>query len=81
MKTLVRRTQKEINEIPIPKYLCNTCNKCIQNRCQVFKRYVEPSYNKCFYHSNYSPIIAEFKPPVNLKEIMEQEEKELQKVG
>ena len=76
------RTNQELNEIPIPKYLCMTCTKCVDTRCKVFNRYVEKTYNRCFYHSNYSPIIAEFKPPENLKEIIELEEQaRLQKVS
>ena len=54
-------------EIKQPKYFCKTCTKCIDKHCTVFKRYVEPDYNRCFNHSNYNPIAANFKPARNLE--------------
>ena len=61
-------------EIPTPKYFCKTCNKCQDKRCQVFNRYVEEN-NRCFYHSNYSPIEAEFVSTVTMKDVIEEMKK------
>jgi hypothetical protein len=55
-------------EQPIPKYYCETCDKCKDNRCDTFNRYVDPEYNKCFYHTYYKPIPVVFKPSIDLKE-------------
>lgn len=68
---------------PIPKHYCITCQKCcctggniIQGmlsviccHCSFFNRRVEPDYNKCFYHSQYSPIHSVYKEPENIVEI------------
>lgn len=61
-------------EFKVPKYFCKTCSKCQDKRCQVFKRYVEEN-NRCFYHSNYSPIEAEFVPTVSMKDVIEEMKK------
>lgn len=62
-----KRKEAEIKE---PKYFCGSCEKCINNRCMVFQRHVIPDYNRCFYHSNYSPHVVLFKPITNLEEIV-----------
>lgn len=55
--------------LPIPKYYCRSCNRCINKRCSFFDRYVEPDYNKCFNHSDYKPTVTKYVSPVNIKEI------------
>lgn len=61
-------------EPKLPKYHCSSCTKCKNKYCDCFQRRIEPDYNMCFYHSTYNPIIVVFKPPSNLKEIMQREE-------
>ena len=62
-------------EEPTPKYHCSTCTKCEGKYCKVFNRYVEKNYNKCFLHSNYTPIVAKFEPTVTMEEIAEAEKR------
>jgi hypothetical protein len=60
-------------KVKIPKRSCSSCTKFTSNYCTFYKRYVE-KYNKCFYHSFYSSF-QNFRPPENLEEIVEREEK------
>lgn len=64
---------------PIPKFPCMTCAKLNSDgKCDCFKRPVDAEKNKCFNHSSYNPIKAEFKAPNNIEEIAkENEEKSL----
>lgn len=67
-------------EIMQPKYTCGTCTRCnSESRCEVFNRYIEKDYNRCFNHSTYvSPSIkAEFKPlpKEEMDKIIEENEK------
>lgn len=39
-----------------PKFYCETCLKFQDNNCALLKRHVLGDYNRCFYHSNYSPF-------------------------
>lgn len=72
---VIRRTNKEISEVPEPKWHCASCLKLKEdNKCDCFNRRVEPNFNRCFYHSHYSPVVASFKAPTNLEEIVKQEE-------
>ena len=76
--TRTRRTYKEVHEIPQPKHYCSTCTKLkSDNTCDCFKRRVEPNYNRCFFHSYYSPVAVSFKAPANLEEIIQEEEKRI----
>lgn len=61
-------------DIKTPKYFCKTCTKCVNSRCSVFDRHIEPDYNRCFNHSNYSPNIVPFKAPSNIEEIAKDNE-------
>ncbi len=56
-------------EQPTPKYYCESCDKCKDNRCETFNRYVEPEYNRCFYHTYYKPIPVKFRPAADCYEI------------
>ncbi|MCM1074032.1 MAG: hypothetical protein NC334_09520 [Bacteroides sp.] len=48
-----------------PKHYCKTCgHKDESNVCDCFERHVEPDYNRCFYHTHYVPIPAEFVKPI-----------------
>ena len=60
-------------EVKIPQRFCNSCTKCITNRCNFFSRPVQ-FYNRCFYHSFYSPLSISFRSPENLEEIIQREE-------
>lgn len=64
-------------EIQVPKYFCMSCKKRLNNRCSFFNRPVIKDYNRCFYHTNYSPVSAAFRIPDNLEEIMREEEKKI----
>jgi len=43
-------------EQPSPKMHCASCEhlQAADSRCPVFKRHVEPSYNRCFAHTCYA---------------------------
>lgn len=71
---IIRRNNKEASDVPEPKYHCASCLKLKGTTCDCFKRRVEPNYNRCFFHSNYSPVVASFKAPTNLEEIIKEEE-------
>lgn len=71
---IARREEKEVK---IPKWLCNSCTKCVASHCSFFNRHVDVTYNKCFYHSSYSPLSVSFRIPENLEEIIEREEKRI----
>lgn len=74
----IRKTYKEAHEIPQPKHYCSTCAKLKSDKtCILFERRVEPDYNRCFFHSYYSPIEASFKVSANLEEIIKEEEKRM----
>lgn len=65
--------QKNTQEVRPPKHFCITCSKLSSdNNCQVFDRYVEPAFNRCFYHSQYQPMIIVFKPVKDLDLIISQ---------
>lgn len=64
-------------EVKTPKYLCKSCTKCVDNRCTFYNRPIITDYNRCFNHSQYSPLTASFKEPENLAEPIEQEEKKV----
>lgn len=68
---------KNTKEVKPPQYLCKTCTKCVNSRCTFYNRQVEVDYNKCFNHSNYSPIATSFRSPDNLEEIVRNEEKQI----
>lgn len=78
--------------LPKPKYYCKNCKSCtrtggeiveglltaVSYRCSFFDRRVNPNYNKCFSHSNYSPVHTKYKEPENLVElVLEEEEKRI----
>lgn len=67
---------KELDVKP-PKFHCSSCTKRTENRCTFFNRHIEPDFNKCFYHSNYSPVLASFKPQENLEELVEKEQEKI----
>ena len=67
---------KELDVKP-PKFHCNSCTKRVENRCTFFNRHIEPDLNKCYYHSNYSPVLASFKVQENLDELVEKEQEKL----
>lgn len=61
---------------PVPKYPCKTCKKQSNGRCNCFNRPVDEKINRCFNHSAYNPIPANFKAPDNIEQIaLENEEK------
>lgn len=68
-------------EKEIPKYHCSSCTKCIKSYCQYFNRHVIPSFNKCFFHSQYTPITGLFKVTDNLEEIIEKEQEKIGQVA
>lgn len=50
----------------LPEYHCASCNRCLSgNHCEFFNRYVEPSYNRCWSHTQYikEPDIHYVSPP------------------
>jgi len=51
----------DIWDLKPPIFFCETCTNCTDNRCSIFQRYVIEDYNRCFNHSNYTPIKAAFK--------------------
>lgn len=63
-------TFREINATPQPKYYCESCTKmtagCV---CQCFNRRVEPKFNRCFFHTSYSPVAQTYRSPENIQEI------------
>lgn len=61
-------------EVKPPLYYCKSCTHCSHNYCSVFKRPIVNDYNKCFYHSNYSPISAVLQVSENIDEIIVQEQ-------
>lgn len=67
-------TLKKKDKEKIPEYYCKTCGSCQHKYCDVFKRHVEPDYNKCFNHTNYPSRCDNFKTPENLDEIIKKEE-------
>lgn len=66
--------KKAEQEVIPPKYHCSSCTKCAKNWCSFFNRHIEKDFNRCFNHSNYSPILASFKPQKNLEELIEKEQ-------
>lgn len=70
---------KKNTDVPEPKYYCESCYKLRGCTCDTFHRHVEPTYNRCFYHSHYTPVIASFQVVANLDQIVAEEEKK--KVG
>jgi len=71
----IRRTNKELNDVPEPKYYCSSCLKLKDEMtCDCFKRRVEPNYNRCFFHSFYTPQPISFAVVSNLEELMQLEE-------
>lgn len=74
--------------LPLPKHYCKDCKQCISSggemveglltaircRCTFYNRPVEPLYNKCFNHSNYSPVHTHYEEPENIVEIAIQNE-------
>lgn len=66
--------KSEEKDVKPPKYHCSTCTKCNKNWCSFFNRHIEKDFNRCFYHSNYSPILASFKPQENLELLVEKEQ-------
>ena len=49
-----------ITDILPPTFFCETCNYCENSRCTIYKRPVCPDYNRCTYHTDYTPIRANF---------------------
>ena len=66
-------------EQPTPAYYCRDCARLSSDcTCAFFQRRVEPNFNRCFYHSFYSPVSATFRAPDNLEQIiLENEMKEI----
>ena len=60
-----------------PEHYCEDCTKRCLNRCTFFQRPVVKDWNRCFYHSYYSPVAASFRCPDNLEEIMKAEEEKI----
>ena len=61
---------------PMPEHKCADCTKSRNEKCLCFNRPIDLDYNKCYFHSFYTPCVINFEPPENLEEIMEQEERE-----
>lgn len=71
----IKKYNKEIElKFPAPKYFCNSCDRCYNKRCSFFDRPIIPDYNRCYYHSKYSPVAIKFKAPDNLEQIIKEEE-------
>lgn len=70
--------EKTVEEVlqPMPEHKCADCTKSKNEKCLCFNRPIDLDYNKCFFHSFYTPCVINFEPPENLEQIMEQEERE-----
>lgn len=68
---------KKTEEVKTPKYLCQNCTKCVDNRCTFYNRPIITDYNRCFNHSHYKPIAVALKTPDNSDEIIREEEKQV----
>ena len=71
-----RRYQNKSKESKIPAFYCKSCNSNCNGYCSFYSRKIKENNNKCFNHSNYSPVATKFKAPEHLNEIIEREEKE-----
>ena len=73
---------KSSKEVLGAKYFCNCCTKKTDDsRCLCFGRRIEPDYNRCYFHSNYTPIVAQFKVQDNLEQTMRLENPQNRKVS
>ena len=61
---------------PMPEHKCADCTKSKNEKCLCFNRPIDLDYNKCFFHSFYTPCVINFEPPDNLEQIMAEEEEE-----
>lgn len=68
---------KKEKEIKTPDFYCESCEKRCGNRCTFYNRPIVKDYNRCFNHSNYSPIQAVFKAKEDLEKIIEEEQERL----
>ena len=64
-------------EVKTPDFYCESCEKRCGSRCTFYQRPVVADYNRCFNHSNYSPIQAVFKAKEDLEKIIEEEQERL----
>lgn len=72
-----KKTTQEKVEMPVPKHYCNSCTRLGDDLiCDCFNRRVEPDYNRCFNHSNYTPSFKALKyvsPPMEVFKEWEEE--------
>ena len=68
---------RKTEEVKTPKHLCQSCSKCVENRCTFYNRPIVKDYNRCFNHSHYAPVTVAFKAPDNLEELVREEEKQI----
>lgn len=70
--------EKTVEEVlqPMPEHKCADCTKSKNEKCLCFNRPIDLDYNKCFFHSFYTPYVINFEPPENLEQIMAKEEEE-----
>ena len=43
-----------------PIFYCETCANRCEDYCMLFKRHVLSDFNRCFFHTNYTPVSACF---------------------
>ena len=75
LPTSTREYCKKEKEVKTPAYFCTNCTNNTNSFCSFYGRRINGDFNRCFNHSNYSPVSTKYRTPTRLNEIIEIEEK------